>query len=173
MALMAQSNRVHLVAASPIFFRAEHRRGEWLMHDDPLAVIADDDRGWVVELLGGNSADVPDKMKELGASVWVRFSDYAGGEYQYLPIWTVHSFSIDISLADLVESANDAYHHLRDKAALAGGVVFLSTLNPDQPMVTQAAEYVTGFSFGPGDAQLSGALERIGEELSDLIESKI
>jgi len=173
MALLAQSNRVHLVAASPIVFRAEHRRGEWLMHDDPLAVIAHDDRGWVVELLGGNSTDVPDKMKELGASIWVRFSDFAGGKYQYLPIWTVHSFSIDVSLADLVESANDAYRYLRDKAMLAGGVVLLSTINPDQPMATQAAEYVTGFAFGPWDAQLTGALERIGEELSDFIESKI
>src|SRR3546814_63532 len=126
MALLAQSNRVRLIAASPIFYRPEHRRGEWLMHDDPIAVVAHADRGWVAEILSGDSDDVPDRMKELGAAVWLRISNHAGGDYKYLPIWTIHTLCEGVSLADLVESANESYHFLRDKTALAGGIFCLS-----------------------------------------------
>lgn len=172
MALMAQS-KTHCVAASPVFVRAEHRRGEWLLHDDPLAVIAHEQNNWVVEVLSGNSDDVPGKMKELGASVWLRFSDYAGGKYTYLPVWTVHSLRTDVLLANLVESANEAYRILRDKAMLAGGLVLHSTLDPNAPMTMQTAEYVTGFTFGPWDKQLLDALGQIGDELSALIEAEL
>ncbi len=171
--LMAQSNKVHLIAVSPIFFRTEHRRGEWLMHDDPLAVLAHEDKGWVVEVLSGDSTDVPDILKEVGASVWVRYSDFSGGEYKYLGVWTVHSFSKDVTLADLTESANQACHYLRNKAVIAGGVVCLSALNQKQRMEVQAAEYVTGFCFGPWDAQLPDALGTIGEELIAFIGTKL
>src|SRR3546814_1352167 len=68
MALLAQSNRVRLIAASPIFYRPEHRRGEWLMHDDPIAVVAHADRGWVAEILSGDSDDVPDRRSEENTS---------------------------------------------------------------------------------------------------------
>ena len=172
MALMAQSH-THRVAASPVFVRGEHRRGEWLLHDDPLAVVAHEKGNWVVEVLSGNSHDVPEKIKELGASVWLRLSDYSGGTYKYLPIWTVHSLRTDVSLIQLVGSANEAFQFLRDKTMLAGGVVLQSTLDPGAPMTSLAAQYVSGFSFGPWDSQLVDALGLIGEELSALIEAAL
>jgi hypothetical protein len=172
LALTAQG-RTHLVAASPIFVRSEHRRGEWLLHDDPLAAVAHEQNNWVVEILSGNSRDVPDKFKELGASVWLRFSDYSGGAYRYLPVWTVHTMRSDVSLADLVESANDAYRFLRDKTMLAGGIVLQSTFNPLARVVTRPAEFVTGFAFGPWDSQLVDALDSIGEELIALLEAAL
>ncbi|MBM3346728.1 MAG: hypothetical protein FJY55_09590 [Betaproteobacteria bacterium] len=171
MSLLAAQSRPRLVAASPIFIRSEQRRGEWLLHDDPLAVITHEEKGWVVEVLGGNSHDVPDKMKEFGASVWLRVSDHAGGEYKYLPVWTVHCLRPDISLADLVESANEAYRMLRDKAMLVGAVVLQSMLDPHAPMTMLHAEHVTGFAFGPWDAQLPDALGSIGDDLSGRIEA--
>ncbi len=168
LALMALT-RTHLVAASPVFVRGEHRRGEWLLHDDPLAVIAHEENGWVVEILGGNSRDVPQKMRELGASIWVRFADFAGGNYTYLAVWAVHSIRSNVSLAELVESANEAFHFLHDTAMLAGGIVLQSTLDPTADMGTLAAAHVTGFTFGPWDTQLPAALGALGDELSALI----
>lgn len=173
MALLAQSNRVHLIAASPIFCRAEHLRGEWIMHDDPIAVVAHADRGWVAEILSGDSNDVPDRMKELGAAVWLRISNHSGGDYKYLPIWTIHTLCKGVSLADLVESANESYHFLRDKSVLSGGIVCLSAVSQEDELSIQAAEHVTGFCFGPWDAQLAEALGSVGAEVTTFIERKL
>jgi hypothetical protein len=179
MSLIAQP-RTHLVAASPIFFRPEHHRGEWILHDDPLAVIANEQKGWVAEVLSGNSPDVPLLVKELGAAVWLRFSDFSGGIYKYLPIWTAHCFQNGPTLSDVVESANESfryhkavYRNLRDMPSLVGGMVCLSILAPEAETVVQSAEFVTGVSFGPDDEQLSTALSCIGDELSALIEAAL
>jgi hypothetical protein len=173
MALLAQSNRVHLIAGSPLFFRAEHHRGEWLMHDDPIAVLAHEERGWVAEIMSGDSNDVPDRMKELGAAVWIRLSDYEGGDYKYLPVWAIHSFCKERSLSDLVESANESYHFLREKAALAGGIVCLSSLYQQHRLESRAAEHVAGFSFGPWDDELPEALGNVGAAIMAFIERKL
>lgn len=171
LALMV-SNGARLVAASPLYFRPEHRRGEWLVHDDPLVVIANDESGWVAEILTGNSPDVPHKMRELGAAIWVRYSDYAGGDYTYLPVWVIHTVRDDVSLADMVDSANESFGYLRDKAMLAGGLLFQANIDPVTPMTFMGSEYVTGFAFSPWDPHLPEALDAMADEISELIRAK-
>ena len=161
--------RSHLVAASPVFFRPEHRRGEWLLHDDPLAVVALEDEGCVVEVLSGDSPDVRDILKELCAAVWLRFSDFSGGEYKYLPLWAIHSFRADTTLSGLVELASEALTYLRGPSLLAGGLVCMSSLDPEAAFSFQRSTRALGFAFGPWDACLPDALERMGEEIAALI----
>ena len=171
-ALLALGN-THLAAASPIFVRMEHLRGEWLLHDDPLVVVAHEQKRWVVEVLRGDSDDVRDIMKEFGASSWLRISDYEGGDYKYLPIWTLHSMREDFDLLDMVESASEALRMFRDQSILAGGIVLSAAMDPRSEVRLQSAEYITGLQFGPWYSHLTEALGHLGEELSILIEQAI
>jgi hypothetical protein len=166
------SSGAKIVAASPLYFRTEHRRGEWLLHDDPLLVIANDELGWVAEVLTGNSPDVPHKMRELGAAIWIRYSDYSGGEYVYLPVWVIHANCQDVSLADLVEDANESFGYLRDKAQLAGGLLFKANIEPEIPMSFVSSDYVTGFAFSPWDPHLPEALGSMADEISELLKAQ-
>ncbi len=165
--------KTHLAAASPVFVRLEHRRGEWLLHDDPLVAVADEENRWVAEVLSGDSEDVRDVMKELGASAWLRISDYDGGDFKYLPVWTLHSASEGVDLAELVESANEAIRLFRDRSMLAGGVVLLAALDPESSVRLQSAEHVTGVEFGPWYSHLADALGLLGEELAAVIEQAL
>lgn len=165
--------KTHLAAASPVQFRVEHRRGEWLLHDDPLAAVAHEEKRWVVEVLRGDSNDVRDVMKELGASAWLRISDYEGGDYKYLPVWTLHSARGDVDFAELVESANESLRLFRDRSILAGGVVLLAALDPQSEVKLLSFEHVTGLQFGPWYSHLADALGALGEELGALIEQAL
>lgn len=165
--------KTHLAAASPVFVRIEHRRGEWLLHDDPLVAVAHEEKRWVAEVLSGDSEDVRDVMKELGASAWLRISDYEGGDFKYLPVWTLHSARGDVDLAALVDSANDSLRLFRDRSMLAGGVVLLAGLDPQAAVKLQGAEHVAGIQFGPWYSQLADGLGALGEELSALIEQAL
>ena len=165
--------KTRLAAASPVFVRIEHRRGEWLLHDDPLVAVAHEEKRWVAEVLGGDSNDVRDVMKELGATARLRISDYAGGDYKYLPVWTLHSVRGDVDLAELVESANEAFRLFRDRSMLAGGVVLLAGLDPQTKVKLQGSEHVTGIQFGPWYSHLADALDALGGELAALIEQAL
>lgn len=165
--------KTHLAAASPVFVRIEHRRGEWLLHDDPLVAVAHEEKRWVAEVLGGDSNDVRDVMKELGASVWLRISDYEGGHFKYLPVWTLHSVRGDLDLAELVESANEALRLFPDRSMLAGGVVLLAAVEQQAEVRLQSAEHVTGIQFGPWYSHLAKALGDLGDELAALIEQAL
>ncbi len=162
--------KTHLAAASPVFVRVEHRRGEWLLHDDPLAAVAHEQDRWVAEVLGGDSSDVRYVMKELGASAWLRISDDKGGDYKYLPVWTLHSPREDLDLAELVEAANDALRLFPHRAKLAGGAVLLAGLDPHAAIRLQSAEHVTGIQFGPWYSHLVDALGELGDELGVMIQ---
>jgi hypothetical protein len=164
LALMVQS-KVRLVASSPLLLRSEHRRGEWLLHDDPLAVMTSEDGLWVAELLSGNSNEVPDLHKNLGASFWLRVSDYKGRTNLYMPIWAIHSFRGEVLLAELVSSANEAHQQFQENGKLARGLVCISETQPDGPTTVQVSEFITGICFGPSDVQLPDALGLLGDML--------
>ena len=159
--------------AAPLFVTSEHRRGHWLVHDDPMIVVAHWDRGWVAELLSGNSDDVPKKHRELCASFWLRYADLNGGDYLYLAVWTVHGIGVERSLRELVDSANMAFRMLRDRSQLAGGIVLVSQVGPLAETTTERAEFVHGCAFGPYDDQLHAALERLGEDIQSRIEDSL
>lgn len=162
-----------LVAASPLFTRIEHRRGEWILHDDPLVVVAHEGRRWVAEVLGGDSADTKDIIRELGASAWLRISNYEGGNYKYMPVWALHTIRKDVDLVEVVESANDALERFPNRSILAGGVMMLAAIDPEKPVERQAATHVTGMKFGPWHSQLADALSKLGDELAVLIEQAL
>ena len=151
--------------ASPLFVPREHHRGHWLVHDDPMIVVANWERGWVVELLSGNSCDVSEKHRELCASFWLRCADLDGGDYTYIPVWTVHGTGEESDLRGLVASANMAFRMLRDRDRLGGGVVLVSQVDPSANTRTERAEFVSGCAFGPHDNQLPEALDLLGKQL--------
>lgn len=160
-----------LAFASPLFVRGEHQRGEWLIHDDPMVVVAHPDRHWVVELLSGRTDDVPMILRELGASAWLRYADLHGGDYRYLAVWAVHGAGAPATLRDLVDSANDAVQRFLDLAPpaagfrLAGGIVLLSIIESDAEVRTEQAEFVSGCAFGPHESHLPQAIQDLGEDI--------
>lgn len=162
----------YCVAGSPILFRPEHHRGHWLLHDDPLAVIARDDRGWVSEVLSAGAPDLPQVLKRLGAAVWLRAAHFSDGEPRYLPIWAVHDGSAETTLARLVASADQALRDVDDPSIIAGGAICQSNLEPSGKVSVQYGDLVTGFAFGPWDDQLPRALEMIGRVLCERIEAR-
>ena len=159
--------------AAPMFVANEHRRGHWLIHDDPMIVVAHWQKGWVVELLSGNSDDVPKKKRELCASLWLRYADFNGGDYTYIAVWTVHRLDGASNLRELVDSANQALEMLRDRSQLGGGIVLASHIDPSAEAGTEEAELVSGCVFGPYDNQLTDALERLGECIQHRIEASL
>ena len=159
--------------SAPMFVTDEHRRGCFLIHDDPMIVVAHWKRGWVAELLSGNSDVVSPKHRELCASFWLRCADLDGGDYVYIPVWTVHAIGEQCRLPELVNSANTAFRMLRDRDQLAGGIVLVSQVDASGETGTERAEFVFGCQFGPYDKLLPDAVQRLGEDIHARIEDSL
>ena len=155
--------------AAPLFVANEHRRGQWLIHDDPMIVIAHWQKGWVVELLSGNSDDVSTKKRKLCASFWLRYTNLRGRDYTYIAVWAVHGLDGALDLRELVDSANEALEMLCDSSNIAGGIVLASNVHPNSESRTERAEFVSGCMFGPYDKQLTNALESLGDYIQNWI----
>lgn len=159
--------------AAPLSVRAEHRRGYFLVHDDPMIVVAHWERGWVAELLSGNSDVVTAKYRELCASFWLRCADLAGGDHVYLPVWTIHPMGEQSCPRELVDSADKAFRRLRDRDRLAGGIVLVSQADAMADTRTECAQFVTGCEFSPYDKGLPEAVQRLGAEIQRRIEDAL
>ena len=120
--------------ASPLSFQNEHRRGEWVMHDNPLVVLAFRKIGVVIEVLDGRADELTDALSRLGSSAFLRFSDMQGQTQQYIAVWTVLTMANTASLADLVASADETiefFQQTQPDARLAGGFILQSEANPE------------------------------------------
>lgn len=75
-----------LVAAAPLWFRDEHRRGRWLEADSPLAVVHLPSRDLIAELQTGLRDD---SLGNLGASLWLRIGrlDEAQAILHRVAVW--------------------------------------------------------------------------------------
>lgn len=169
--------RTDLVAASPIAFRPEHSRGEWLLHDDPLAIVVERDGGWIVEILRGDASDVGPGCAAFGASAWLRVSDLEGGFHRYLPVWAIHGAGEMPDLAALVASADRAIALNQAQAGsnsqltrLTGGLILQSRIEPRAGIVETTGTCVHGIAFGPFGQGLTDGLARIGDALAGLID---
>lgn len=163
---------VRCVAASPLCFRPEHSRGEWLLSDEPIAVFAHEEMGRVVEVFGARAPGVPDDLKRLAADAWLRCSELSGGAVRLLPVWAVHDLSggdRGVELTDLTASADQALRRLNRGEQVAGGAVCLSHLDPHGEVREHGTDLVKGFAFGPWDGQLDRALERMSGDLWSLM----
>lgn len=158
---------------APMFVTDEHQRGCFLVHDDPMIVVGHLERGWVAELLSGNSDVVSPKYRELCASFWLRCADLNGGDYVYLPVWTVHAVGEQCHLRELVNSANMAFRMLRDRDQLAGGIVLASQVDSSAETGTERAKFVSGCRFGPYDDLLPAAVQHLGEDIRTMVEDSL
>ncbi len=156
--------------ATPLSVAHEHRCGHWLIHDDPMIVVAHWQNEWVVELLSGDSEDIPHGMRQLCASLWLHCAEFGGGDDMYIPVWTVHALDGSSNLRELVDSANEALEMLPNRRQFAGGIVLASLVDPNLGTTSEEAEFVSGCMFGPCDHQLTDALERLGERIRHRIE---
>ncbi len=160
--------------ASPLLVRGEHRRGHWLIHDDPMVVVAHWDKDWVTELLSGNSDDVSKDLRELCASFWLRCADLKGGDYVYMPVWAVHALDGEPKLGELVNSAAGALERMRQRHSnLSNGIVLASHIDPNSKNAREDGARVVGYAFGPYDEHLSGAFETLGDVLQNRIERAV
>jgi hypothetical protein len=159
-----------VIAGSPIAFRSEQYRGQWLIHDDPIVVILNRRKKIVVEVLRGRGADLPLGAAEMGAAAWLRIGDTAGSELRYAAVWAIHGVGSARSLESLVEGAGDALSlaHLKGKIRIIGGIVMQSDHLPDGEAVTLERNSVRGIRFGPGEAQLQRGLEMIQTAIENL-----
>ena len=143
--------------ASPLVVADEHRRGQWLVHDDPMVVIADRQRGRVVELLSGNSRDLPSINRELCASFWLRQADMDGGDFRYIAVWAVHGLD-ELDLHELVHSAEEALRRFTGRCRPVGGLVLASSVEEEREVQPIQAGIVSGLTFSPYDRPLADAL---------------
>jgi len=168
-ALLARPG-VELVAASPLHFRSEHLRGEWLTHDDPLLVVADPVAGWVAEILRGDTRDRGIGMAELGAAVLLRVADLEGGAFRYLPVWSVHGPFATEKPGDLVASAGNVHRYHPKRRQLLHGLILQALSAPGDPPFVEVGEHVTLIGFGPADGQLGPGLARLSDVLGSVLE---
>lgn len=79
-----------LVAAAPLWFRDEHRRGQWIEADSPLAVVHLPAKGLIVELQTGLRSDA---LGQLGAPLWLRIGrlDEAQALLHRVAVWPLWS----------------------------------------------------------------------------------
>ena len=166
-----------LIAASPLKYRMEARHGQWLLHDDPIAIVDDQDNDLAIEVLDGigpdgKHRDIANQCPEFAASFWLRIGKLSGEQLQYVPVWAVHSFPGDVTLNSLVESANRTLDlSARRKLRIKRGVVLQSVVDPEEPASMIGAERVLGVRFGPAVPQLAEGLSYIAEELPELLVS--
>ena len=151
---------VERVFASPLAVADEHHRGQWLVHDDPMIVIADWQQSAVIELLSGNSCDLPSTLRELGASFWLRRIDLDGLDVRYLAVWAVHRLG-KLDLPELVSSAEEALRWFPGRERPAGGLVLASTMEERGEVRPIMSGIVSGMSFSPYDGPLADALESL------------
>ena len=161
--------------ASPLYFRSEHRRGEWVMHDDPLVVSVFRKIGVVVEVLDGYTNDLTNELIPLCSSAWLRISELQNGKHYYIAVWTVLTLGNAASLSNLVESADKTVAKLQQinpTANLASGIIIQSEANIEADINTQRGKKVTGLSFSPFGLHLARGIEHLGQEIVNLIERK-
>ena len=164
-----------LIAASPLKYRLEARHGQWLLHDDPIAIVDDQDNDLAIEILDGiapdgRHRDIANQCPEFAASFWLRIGQLSGEYLQYVPVWAVHSFPSDATLETLVESANRTLDRSAQfRLPVRKGIVLQSLVDPGESASTQSAERVVGVRFGPTVPQLAEGLGYIAEELPELL----
>ena len=162
--------------ASPLSFQNEHRRGEWVMHDNPLVVLAFREIGVVIEVLDGCADELTDALSRLGSSAFLRFSDMQGRTQQYIAVWTVLTMANAASLADLVASADETiefFQQTQPDARLAGGFILQSEANPEADADIHSSANVTGVSLGPFDRHLAKGLEILGAEIVEFVKARL
>ncbi len=155
--------------ASPLLVRAEHHCGHWLIHDDPMVVVAHWDKNWATELLSAHADDVPIKYRELCASFWLRCTRLDIDHCIYIPVWAIHALDGKPSLTALVTSAESALSRMR-YPNLSNGIVLVSHIDPGIKNTHEKKKQVVGYAFGPDGEQLPKAIDVLSDQLPDLFE---
>ncbi|WP_245286668.1 DUF2357 domain-containing protein [Bradyrhizobium sp. ARR65] len=94
-----------LVAAAPLEFLSEQKRGSWISHDNPLATFYLPQQKLIVEVR--YRMRKPDRyLADFAAPIWIRFGrvgDTTGflGNVVVWPIWAIQGGLVDGELAEL------------------------------------------------------------------------
>lgn len=154
------------VLASPLAARTEHRRGHWIIHDDPLLVAASVRGGWVAEVLA-HEHEVPASLRALCATAWARIT-FDAGEPLYLAVWALHSPGVVLDLEMLVESASAALSNAKATARVRG-VLLCSRIEPAAESKCARSGLASACSFDP-NLQLAAAIEHLEGEIQSLVQ---
>ena len=161
-----------LVAAVPILFRTEQSRGKWLIHDEPFAVFWLQQQQLILEIIGkGHELGHP--FTQLGASAWIRVSDYSGSCRWRLPIWALHVPSTEAFVTREIDGMMHAVTRSPKNQLIRGGIALRSLIDPNACCKIEKGKddeeriYLT-LDFGPASALIKG-IETLEDHLASLI----
>lgn len=162
-ALMALKG-AEVVAAAPLWFRDEHRRGRWLEADSPLAVVHLPARGLIVEL----QTKPPElSLGNLGAPLWLRIGRLGDAQaiLHRVAVWPL--WSTDGGL--LPGEARELAEVLASAGRIVGaGLAIRPAAAPDHADLDTAGQAMA-LTLGTEGAALSGALWAMAEFVEDVL----
>lgn len=155
-----------VVAAAPLWFRDEHRRGRWLDADSPLAVVHLPARGLIAELQTGLRAD---DLGNFGAALWLRIGrlDEVQATLHRVAIWPL--WSPDGGL--VAGEAEELFRILAAAGGAAGsGLAIRPAESPDRANFDERGKAMT-LTLGTEGAALSEALRAMAEFLEAVLDA--
>jgi hypothetical protein len=155
-----------VVAAAPLWFRDEHRRGRWLDADSPLAVVHLPSRGLIAELQTGLRED---GLGNLAAPLWLRIGrlDEVQATLQRVPVWPL--WAPDGGL--VAGEAKELAEVLAAAGGTAGaGLAIRPAASPDRADLDTSGRAIT-LALGTEGAALSDALWTIANFVEDVLNS--
>lgn len=158
-----------LVAASPIWFRDEQRRGFWIEADSPLGVVYLPEAGVIVELTRGRPPRP--ELGRLGASVWIRVGRVGdiGGFLRRIavwPLWSPDEMNSDALGAEAQEIARVIGHGAVGE--VTGGIL-LRPGGATNTRVCSICERSIAIAIGTEGEALAGGLRALSDYLSNVL----
>lgn len=154
------------VANSPIWFRDEHHRGQWIEADAPLGVVYLPDPAVIVEV---KRADDGSAMAAFGAPIWLRIGRLGEGTGSSLqvPVWPIWSPVPGLSPGETTEVSEVV---ARGQAHMVcGGIVVRPAAGPEDAKFEGAGGVLT-VTLGTEGPALRETLDAIVLHLMRLVD---
>lgn len=153
-----------VVAAAPLWFRDEHRRGRWLDADSPLAVVHLPSRGLIAELQTGLRED---GLGNLAAPLWLRIGrlDEVQATLQRVPVWPLWAPDGGLVAGEATELAAVL---AAAGGAVGAGLAIRPAESPDRADFETSGNAMT-LALGTEGAALSEALWTIANFVEDVL----
>ena len=160
-----------LVAASPVSFLDEQRRGSWIDHDNPLGAFHLPDQGLVVEVQYRLSK--PGQWRaDLAAPVWIKYgrTNDPASFHKFVAVWPVWDPTGGLVSGEATEVAG--FLPRRRREGLNGAVILRPT-SQGEGVKSELGQGVVALTCGAQGTELRDALAALTSFLADLMNKGI
>lgn len=159
-----------LIAAAPVTFMDEQQCGQWLQHDNPLAVFLLEKQDVVVEVQ--YRFRISARLAQFGAPIWLRIGHLQNWQtvQRRVPVWPLHAVIGGLRANDAEQIADIVERHGRADN-LVGGVVlrFGSSDLPETEYAEKSKVRTMASTLGVESQSLKAGMETYSAFLSSFV----